>query len=143
MTNKTTAILTAIKACLVSAGISSVYIYPDHKAGQNFPMAVIAEGDKDMVTEPGNRVRIIQSISIFITENKLTDRQKVMADLEAAVWTQLLSDHTLGGNVDNTQPVSTRMGDIYRNLDEIVSGYKGNVTVRELTLNLFYCDTRS
>jgi formamidopyrimidine-DNA glycosylase len=98
MTDKSTGIIAAIKACLIKAGINYVYTYPDTKQGQNFPMAVIAERDREMVSGVGNTVHIEQLFSVIISINTLTDRATQMAKLEAAVWTELLRDIKLGGD---------------------------------------------
>ena len=143
MTNKFTAITEAIKAKLIIAGINYVYIYPDDKLGQNLPAAIIEEGEKTFVAVPGNLYDIMQTVSISILSNKLTERSKVMNDLEAAVWNSLLTDLSLGGLVRNVLPLTTDPGAALDNLDRMdQAGFRGNCSVRRLSLSLNYCDTR-
>jgi hypothetical protein len=143
MTDKFTNIAAAITAALKLAGIQSVYIYPDTKLGQNYPLAVIAEGDKEHTTLSANCVEITQTISIFLAGNTLTNRSTNMSTLEAAAYTRLLADITLANTVANVVPAGTGIGSYSQNLDNLdFGGYKANVSVRELRLELTYFDTR-
>lgn len=143
MTNKFTAITQAIKTRLNTAGINYVYIYPDDKLGQNLPAGIIEEGEKSFVPSAGNKYDVTQTIHISILSNKLTERSKVMNDLEVAVWNALLNDLTLGGLVWNVSPLTTDPGAALDNLDRMdQAGFRGNCSVRRLSLSVYYCDTR-
>jgi hypothetical protein len=145
MTNKTESVVSAITDRLRSAGIPTVYRWPEeiNKIGNRFPLALIKEHSKTFTATAGQLYEYLLRIDIVLVSDQIRERMKYMNTLECNAFNQLFSDCTLGGIVLNINPIEVNMGELLTGNDiSAYAGFTETNSFRTISLECLITDIR-
>ena len=145
MTNKIETLYATLTMLIQSAGIANVLRIPDEirYIGNNYPMALIQEGQQVYTVDAGQRYIYTVAMRIYLCTDMVNGQSKYMNDLQVAVFNQLFANANLSGFAMNCNPISVDPGAQSQISELFISaGYNDALVVRAIDIEVKLQDVR-